>query len=79
VLVLVLDRSSDCIIPSWSTRCSGRNLVKDRLTEIRSMIRESGNGGLWAVTEVALMPCTRSVRLRARVPSALSVHVIVRS
>jgi hypothetical protein len=34
--------------------------------EIRSMIRELGNGGLWAVTEVALMPCTRSVRLRAR-------------
>jgi hypothetical protein len=46
VLVLVLDRSSNCIIPSWSTRCSGRNLVMDRLMEIRSMIRELGNGGL---------------------------------
>jgi hypothetical protein len=42
----------------------------DRLMEIRSMIRELGNGGLWAVTQVALMPCTRSVRLRARAPSA---------
>ena len=30
------------------------------------MIRELGNGGLVPVTEVALMPCTRSVRLRAR-------------
>jgi len=46
VLVLVLDRSSNCIIPSWSTRCSGGNLVTDRLMEIRSMIRELGNGGL---------------------------------
>ncbi len=27
VLVLVLDRSLNCIIPSWSTRYSGRNLV----------------------------------------------------
>jgi hypothetical protein len=26
----------------------------DRLMEIRSMIRELGNGGLWAVTQVAL-------------------------
>jgi hypothetical protein len=68
--VLVLDRSSNCIIPSWSTRCSGRNLVIDRLMEIRSMIRELGNGGLWAVTEVALMPFTLSVRLRLRAPSA---------
>ena len=25
----------------------------DSLMEIRSMIRESGNGGLWAVTQVA--------------------------
>jgi hypothetical protein len=58
--VLVLDRSSNCIIPSWSTRCSGRNLVMDRLMEIRSMIRELGNGGLWAVTKVALMPCTQA-------------------
>ena len=41
------------------------------------MIRKLGNGGLWAVRQGALMPCTRSVRLRA--PSALSVHVIVRS
>jgi hypothetical protein len=70
VLVLVLDRSYDCLIPSCSTRCSGGNLVKDRLMEIRSMIRELGNGGLWAVTQVALMPCTRRVRLRARAPSA---------
>jgi hypothetical protein len=54
VLVLVLDRFCDCIIPFWSTRCSGRNLVMDRLAEIRSMIRELGNGGLWAVTKVAL-------------------------
>ena len=45
VLVLVLDRSCDCIIPSCSTRCSGGNLVMDRITEIRSMIRELGNGG----------------------------------
>jgi hypothetical protein len=58
VLVLVLDRSCDCIIPSCSTRCSGGNLVMDRITEIRSMIRELGNGGLWAVTQVALMPWT---------------------
>ncbi len=29
------------------------------------MNRELGNDGLWAVTEGALMPCTRSVRLRA--------------
>ena len=43
--VLVLDRSIDCIIPSCSTRCSGGNLVMDRITEIRSMIRELGNGG----------------------------------
>ena len=43
--VLVLDRSCNCIIPSWSTRCSGRNSAMDRLMEIRSMIRESGNGG----------------------------------
>jgi len=53
--VLVLDRSSNCIIPSWSTRCSGGNLVMDWLVEIRSIIHELGNGGLWAVTEVALM------------------------
>jgi hypothetical protein len=46
VLVLVLDRSRNCIIPSWLTRCSGTNLVMDRLTEKRSMIRELGNGGL---------------------------------
>jgi hypothetical protein len=52
--VLVLDRSCNCIIPFWSTRCSGRNSVMDRLMEIRSMIRELGNGGLWAVTQVAL-------------------------
>jgi hypothetical protein len=32
----------------------------DRLMEIRSMIRELGNGGLWAVTKVALMPCTQA-------------------
>jgi hypothetical protein len=32
----------------------------DRLIEIRSMIRELGNGGLWAVTEVGLMPCTQA-------------------
>ena len=70
VLVLVLDRSDNCIIPSWSTRCSGGDLVTDRLMEIRSMIRELGNGGLWAVTEAALMPCTRSVRLRLRALSA---------
>ena len=31
--VLVLDRSSNCIIPSWLTRCSGSNLVMDRLME----------------------------------------------
>jgi len=68
VLVLVLDRLYNCIMPSWSTRCSGGNLVMDRLMEIRSMIRESGNGGLWAVTEVALMPYMRGVRLRARAP-----------
>ena len=68
--VLVLDRSCDCSIPSWTTRCSGGNLVMDWLMEISSMIRESGNGSLWAVTQVALMPCTRSVRLRARAPSA---------
>ena len=36
----------------------------DRLIGIRSMIRELWNGGLWAVTQVALMPFTRSVRLR---------------
>ena len=41
----------------------------DRLMEIRSMIRELGNGGLWAVPEVAWMPCTRSVPLRLRAPS----------
>ena len=70
VLVLVLDRFFNCIIPSWSTRCSGGNLLMDWLTEIRSMIRELGNGGSRAVKEVALMPCTRSVRLRARAPSA---------
>ncbi len=52
--VLVLDRPFDCIIPSWSTRCSDRNSVMDRLMEIRSMIRELGNGGLWARTQVAL-------------------------
>jgi hypothetical protein len=63
-------RSCNCIIPSWSTRCSGGNLVMDWLMEIRSMIRELGNGGLWVVTEIALMPCTRSVRSRARAPSA---------
>jgi hypothetical protein len=45
--VLVLDRSSNCIIPSWSTRCSGGNLVMDRIVEIRSMIREFGNGVFW--------------------------------
>ena len=43
--VLVLDRSCNCIIPSCSTRCSGGNSAMDRLMEIRSMIRESGNGG----------------------------------
>jgi hypothetical protein len=32
----------------------------DTIMEIGSMIRESGNGGLWAVTQVALMPCTRA-------------------
>ena len=68
VLVFVLDRLCDRIIPSRSTRCSGRNLVMDRLTGKRSMIRESGNGSLWAVTQVGLMPCTRSVRLRLRAP-----------
>ena len=69
VLVLVLDRASNCIIPSWSTRCSGGNSVMDRLTEVRSMIRESGNGGLWAVTEVALMPWTakRSITITSSV------------
>jgi hypothetical protein len=41
-----IDRSCNCIIPSWSTRCSGRNLVMVWLMEIRSMIRELGNGGL---------------------------------
>jgi hypothetical protein len=46
VLVLVLDRSCDCIIPSCSTRCSGGNFVMDRIMEIRSMIRELGDGGL---------------------------------
>jgi len=73
VLVLVLDRARNCIIPSRSTRCSGRNLVMevmDRITEIRSMIRELGNGGLCAVRQGALMPCTRGVRLRLRAPSA---------
>jgi hypothetical protein len=45
--VLVLDRSSNCIIPSWSTRCSGGNLVMDWLTEKRSMIRELWNGMFW--------------------------------
>ena len=71
VLVLVLDRARNCIIPSQSTRCSGRNLVMEvmnRIMEKRSMIRESGNGSLWAVTQVGLMPCTRSVRLRLRAP-----------
>jgi hypothetical protein len=68
--VLVLDRSCDCIISSRSTRCSGVNLVMVWLMEIRSMIRESGNGGLWPVTQVALMPCTQSVRLRLQAPSA---------
>jgi hypothetical protein len=58
--VLVLDRSDNCIIPSWSTRCSGGNLVMDRLMEKRSMIRELGNGSFWAVTEVELMPCTQA-------------------
>ena len=29
-----------------------------------------GERRLWAVTQVALMPCTRRVRLRARAPSA---------
>ena len=61
-----IDRSCDCINPSWSTRCSGGNLVMDWIMEVRSMIRELGNGGLVAVTKVALMPCTRSVRARAR-------------
>ena len=73
VLVLVLDRARNCIIPSQSTRCSGRNLVMEvmnRIMEIRSMIRKLGNGGLWAVRQGALMPCTRSVRLRLRAPSA---------
>jgi hypothetical protein len=73
VLVLVLDRARNCIIPSRSTRCSGRNLVievTNRIMEIRSVIRKSGNGGLWAVRQGALMPCTRSVRLRLRAPSA---------
>ena len=62
VLVLVLDRARNCIIPSRSTRCLGWNLVMEvmevmnRIMEIRSMIRKLGNGGLWAVTEVALMP-----------------------
>ena len=32
----------------------------DRLMDKRSMIRELGNGGLWAVMEVALMPCTQA-------------------
>ena len=45
VLVLVLDRACDCIIPLWSMRCSGGNLVMDWLMEIRRMIRELGNGG----------------------------------
>ncbi len=53
VLVLVLDPSCNYIIPSWSTRCSGGNLVMDRLMGIRSMIRDSGNSGLWAGTQVA--------------------------
>ena len=70
VLVRSIDRSCNCIITSWSTRCSGGNLVMDWLMEIRSMIRELGNGGLWAVTEIVLMPSTRSVRSRARAPSA---------
>jgi hypothetical protein len=73
VLVLVLDRARNCIIPSRSTRCSGRNLVMEvmnRIMQIRSMIRKLGNGGLWAVRQGALMPCTRSVRLRLRAPSA---------
>jgi hypothetical protein len=45
VLVLVLDRPCNCIIPSWTKRCSGGNFVMDRIMEIRSMIRELGNGG----------------------------------
>jgi hypothetical protein len=45
VLVLVLDRAYNCIIPFCSTRCSGGNFVMDRIMEIRSMIRELGNGG----------------------------------
>ena len=67
--VLVLDRACDCIIPSWSTRCSGGNWVMDRLMEIRIMVRESGNGGLWAVTQVALMPWTakRSITITSSV------------
>ena len=71
-LVLVLDRSIEHAIVSFhprSTRCSGRNLVMDRLMEIRSMIRELGNGGLWAVTQVALMPWTakRSITITSSV------------
>jgi hypothetical protein len=41
----------------------------DRLTEIRSMIRELENGGLWTVTQVALMPWTakRSITITSTV------------
>jgi hypothetical protein len=40
--------------------------VMNRIMQIRSMIRKLGNGGLWAVRQGALMPCTRSVRVRVR-------------
>ena len=48
----------------------------DRQIEIRSMNRELGNGGLWAVTEDALMPCTRSVRLRAPLRTSTSTSTM---
>ena len=69
VLVRSIDRSIEHAIVSFHprlTRCSGGNSVMDRLMETKSMIRELWNGGLWAVTQVASMPCTRSVRLRAQ-------------
>ena len=74
VLVLVLVLRARSILRIYHSipgqRWSGRNSVMDRIMEIRNMIRELGNGGLWSVTQVALMPCTRSVRLRLQAPSA---------
>ncbi len=35
-------RSYDCIIPSRSTRCSGGNLIMDRIVEIRSIMASRG-------------------------------------